>query len=109
MYKHDAIVRAWLDGKTIQARRIGTSVATYTWSDVFPTHNASYVPNFSVEWEFRIKPETVRYRLYLWLRYDHLLIVETCHDSSKTQSPEELQKCSSFVRWIDTDWQEVEV
>lgn len=57
-FKHDAIVRAWLDGKTIQ-RQSGSD-----WYDVAPADFLGIVPAFSVSETFRIKPEKIKARFF---------------------------------------------
>lgn len=56
-YKHDAIVRAWLDGKTVQ------TLSGQDWQDIAPTPTtANVMPYFSADRVYRIKP-TPRFRL----------------------------------------------
>jgi len=54
--------------------------------------------------EYRIKPQAVRYRLYIWKNKDGEFSVESVN------STEEFVPESSFgfVRWLD-DWKEFEV
>lgn len=55
-YKHDAIVRAWLDGKTVQ------TLSGQDWQDIAPTPTtANVMPYFSADRVYRIKP-TPRFR-----------------------------------------------
>ncbi len=50
-YKHDAIVRAWLDGKTVE-RREGER-----WVTLPEVQGHPYVPTFGTDSTYRIKPE----------------------------------------------------
>ncbi len=51
LYKHDAIIRAWLDGKVVQVRH-GDK-----WADLSQPDNRSSLPAFDRAREYRIKPE----------------------------------------------------
>ena len=50
-YKHDEVIRAWLDGKTVQV------LDGDDWKDCAPFNGLFYLPDFHVDWEYRIKPE----------------------------------------------------
>lgn len=99
-YKHDAILRAWLDGKAIQYLPTGTDV----WLDIEPAATATKTPHLYTDGraEYRVKPVTVRYRVALmsgakfWTTTVDDLEEERC-----------LVTGSNFIRWI-TDWIEVE-
>lgn len=100
MYKHDAIVRAWLDGKQIQAKDAHTGL----WEN-YPTGNPDMVPAFPPHREFRIKPEpkkTLGYKRFIFKNSFGFRVglaqgdVEVAFDVSKQDY---------FVKWIDTEWQ----
>jgi len=100
-YKHDAVIRAWLDGRTVQQQSRDCS-----WHDVRAVGILSVVPAFSEDESYRIKPEVVKYRR--WLR-DHGNGVYSIGTVTFESSVSGTEKHHRFVRWIDTEWQEVEV
>ena len=88
------VVAAWADGAEIQSRRAGSGAA---WQD-------QLAPVFIVGVSWRIKPQTIRYRVALMRAGEirHLVVV---HNDYLCDQQE---KDSNFIRWI-TGWQEVEV
>lgn len=93
-HKHyDAIV-AWAEGKRIQYRRAGG-----VWLD-------TGVPSFYAHYEYRVKPEVLRYRVALIGFADaggpDVATARSEYDARK------FEQFSTFIRWL-TDWQEVEV
>jgi hypothetical protein len=97
--KHADLIKSWADGADIQVR-IGNNPLS-EWSDApDPTWQQCY--------EYRIKPEkkVIRYRRYLQKsrdEYDVLL-----YDDRFTMHIEDVENHYGFIRWIDTEWQEVE-
>jgi len=97
---------AWAEGKTIQCRYKNTSIK---WED----YNFECIPPFNnVDLEFRVKPNTVKYRLYLdgldGDIVDNISIsVSSDNNLSKTVIAVESFN-SSFIRWL-TDWIELEI
>lgn len=86
-HKHAAIIKAWADGAEIQSR--DSDFGGSRWQDI--EH-----PNWFPYTEYRIKPKTIKYRLYLD-RYGCINAINSgeeplCH----------------FVKWVG-GWQEVEV
>jgi hypothetical protein len=65
-------------------------------------------PHCAVEfYEYRIKPETVKYRRCLERGNPaQPYLVNTVHCQ---RAAERVELSSYFIRWIDTEWQEVEV
>lgn len=97
-YKHDAIVRAWLDGKTIQAKG-----ADGKWHDyAFTVATAYEVPWFSVSSTFRIKPEPVVVR-YFRIDPEGPSQMFTCAPNFEQYVN---STSNSKVVWVDTEWQE---
>jgi hypothetical protein len=100
------VLQAFADGQPVQAKAI-TEVYKSEWKDVSD-------PHWAVEYyEYRIKPETVKYRRYL---YRHHRAGVECHAAVDVVRGDHVkgtdgvvEKSSSFIRWIDTEWQEVEV
>ncbi len=103
-YPHDALVRAWLDGKTIQYLEYieGRNV----WLDIDGPGVATKMPHFYSDFEhYRIKPVVVRYRVALLRRDDGGCFTESV---SSPEGERTMSSDSLFVRWI-TDWTEVVV
>ena len=98
-HKHDEVIRAWLDGKTVQACH------THGWMDIVPIGEYEKMPCFSVLREYRIKPETTKYRKYIYNYFGTLSVglVNEEHQIKATQNS------TLFIRWLDSEWQEVEV
>jgi hypothetical protein len=91
------LIKAAADGTTVQFREKFNGA---TWRDWIK--GGYYFPHFSSEFEWRVKPDTLRYRVALMKG-----------ESSSTYwiaalSIEETEQHPSFVRWLH-DWQEVEV
>jgi hypothetical protein len=107
-YPHDALVRAWLDGKTIQYLDQSGHVLGGVWVDIEGPGEASKVPHlYRSGTEYRIKPVTVRYRVALMAHLDPRDGVFTT-TADNLQEERELSKQHDFVRWL-TDWTEVVV
>lgn len=93
-HKHAELIKAWADGAEIQGKHP-------SWDD---WENAAY-PSWTPEYEFRIKPETIRYRVALCcggagVRYPEIVGTE--------QQAAVLAGGHCFIDWL-TDWVEVEV
>lgn len=101
-YKHDAILRAWLDGKAVQYLPTGTDV----WLDIEPAATATKTPHLYTDGraEYRIKPVMVRYRVALFVSGDQHWTVTA--DTLEGECV--LSERGAFSRWL-TDWVEVEV
>ena len=90
-HKHAALIKAWADGAQVQIK------LEEGWTNCFPQ------PLWNEEYEYRIKPTTIKYRTYLYESYGKL-VVQTCNHGDSTK-PEKLRR---FIKWLG-DWQEVEV
>lgn len=105
-HPHDAVIRAYLDGKKIQNRNPLHCGPQVRWQDVTITP-AQGIPSFSKDWEYRIKPDPLKYRVALMLRIGqpYTRIID-----NTTNSPREatIESLSGFDKWL-TDWIEVEV
>ena len=91
-----AVMQGYVDGKTIQ----------YRYDERQEWRTLCRLPNWNwTEADYRIKPEMVKYRRYLWRNTRGELQISVAGEGN------ELQHSSSrvFVRWIDTEWQEIEV
>ena len=102
MFKHDAVVRAWLDGKTVQIYNHSRN----RWDDLSVCVDSPYsMPGFSKAHTYRIKPEVIQYKRWLGknlgTKKPFVGIVHPCFsDPSHSEA---------FVRWIDDDWKTVEL
>ena len=92
------IIHAWADGVQIQRMADGE------WFDVpKPQDNFnSSVPDFASLVRWRIKPETVRYRLYLRLTESGAKM------SCTTDEKYGVQDLDNFIKWMG-DWVEKEI
>lgn len=104
MFKHKEMLQAWLDGKQLQIRY----EETHVWTDIPCIDESRYNPVFHSNVHIRIKKEIVKYR-----RFTHKLTgsgnttISLCVYNE--DEPKDIEKTRWFVRWIDTEWQEVEV
>ena len=92
-HKHADLIKAWADGAEIQFK----APCEYGWRDC--TH-----PDWQEVLQYRIKPKTVKYRLYLWKNKMDEFSVEVV-DENCLYVTEDLP---GFVTWLG-DWNEVEV
>jgi hypothetical protein len=97
-HKHAAVIKAWADGAQVQVN-VGTENKK-DWRDIpDPVWNAT---------EYRVKPDPLTYRLCLCKDYmGHYYIGS--FNKGFGQTVEECERGAGFVKWLDTDWQEVEV
>jgi hypothetical protein len=93
-HKHCDLIKAWADGAEIQCRKHNSD-----WADI-----VGGSPSWFHEWEYRIKPKTIKYRLALIQGWDYPWVNAAM---SKAEAAN-MEDTSSFVRWL-SDWQEVEV
>lgn len=94
------VIQAFAEGKAIQCKCPQSSLKPEpVWVDALP--NLEWRDN----WEYRIKPETIEYRVALycdgngppWARV-----------TNQRNLDKVIERQSEFVRWL-TDWIEVEV
>jgi len=101
-HKWADVIKAWADGKSIQVRIVGGEWLNYFRQGIMsPAFN-----NPATEW--RVKPNTIRYRCYVAVEETDLFYVDTYNQSLECDI-KVFEKSDNFVRWIDTEWQEVEV
>lgn len=93
-HKHKDMIIAWANGEQIQGR------SSRGWIDV-PD------PLWSEDAVYRIKPTTVGYRRYLF-KWEYSSKAQVGVVNSY-QDIKNVEGISSFIRWIDDEWQEVEV
>lgn len=104
------ILRAIADGKQVQWRPAG---GNNTWIDWMETANSVSPLVRSLYYEWRVKPEGVRYRLALldglhtktdttWIQRSYISVAETDEQARNTE------KLNNFVRWLGP-WREVEL
>ena len=91
-HKHADLIKAWADGADIQQRLTPSAI----WEEI------GQFPSWAEQFEYRIKPKTIRYRLCLWK--------DGCGRPYAAVAEEDDRSENSrfFVRWLG-DWQEVEV
>ena len=99
-YPHDELVRAWLDGKTLQY------LDGDVWIDIPNANVADKLPHLYRKQDcYRIKPVTVRYRVAL-LKFTDPRDGYYTLAADSLQEERELSDRNDFVRWL-TDWTEV--
>jgi hypothetical protein len=102
-HKHAALIKQWADGAIIQYT---TDLAATVWHDC--THNT---PMWYPTSTYRVKPGVVKYKRYFWRQQkdktDATLYVLTVTPAEEIARSRE--RLDGFIRWIDTEWQEVEV
>lgn len=104
-HKWADVIKAWADGKPIQWRAALLPSDDDRWGDVT---SSTKLPDFSAKHcEWRIKPETVKYRRYL-ARVPACVVVAIVHQPY-TNGTAEKSWGEQFIRWIDDEWQEEEV
>jgi hypothetical protein len=100
---------AWAEGKTIQCRyNQYKSRDTSVWKD----YTYSNTPSFNGDLEFRVKPNTVKYRLYLdgldGDIIDNIIMIVSSDDNLSETVMKVESFNSTFIRWL-TDWIELEI
>ena len=94
-HKHAAVIKAWADGAQIQVLKTNGQ-----WQDLQnPLWNAE---------EYRVKPVALKYRKCLCKDYTGHFYIDA-FNKGFGQTVEECERGASFVKWIDTEWQEVEI
>ena len=86
-HKHCDLIKAWADGVEIQQKH---PIAPTKWEEI------SKYPSWSDGMEYRIKPKTIKYRLFL-NEYNQLQLAYPNEPTGYL-----------VVKYL-TDWQEVEV
>jgi hypothetical protein len=93
-HKHSELIKKWADDDSIV---IQSKMPDGAWVD------SSY-PCWNKTTEYRIKPETIRYRVAL-------MYVGTCNYAQSVNDESEaamLYTGKNFIKWL-TDWIEVEI
>lgn len=94
-----AVMQGYVEGKTIQ----------YRYDEKQEWKTLSPFPNWNwLEADYRIAPEVVKCRRYLYKDRPGLPLVFVLSDW-QTSKPAVIENSPNFIRWIDTEWQEVEV
>jgi len=107
-HKHAALIKAWADGAEIQVR----DLTNYSDPKNCKWHDFSIFDDevWYNEWEYRIKPKTIKYRNYLWkplaMSCPERVVISVCSYEENLQEPRGSWR--GFVKWLDA-WQEVEV
>jgi hypothetical protein len=98
-HKWASVIRAWADGKAIQF--------TLRESNTWFTESTCISPDFNnPHMEWRVKPTPVQYKAFLWQpKIGDFSVSVVCTESQETS----MNSHPQFIRWIDTEWQTVEV
>ena len=94
-HKHAALIKAWADGAEIERKAFKSQCSYPVW---IPCPK----PMWEDVWDYRIKPKTIKYRLFLW---EHPVTKEISVEST---SVDVMIPYGGFIKWL-VDWQEVEV
>jgi len=96
-HKHCKEIKAWADGKEIQVCNV--TEQEKKWRNY--TDLEALTPNFnSLNYEWRIKPETLRYRVALMKSMTSSKHWVMAFEQDKTEND------NDFVKWL-TEWVEV--
>jgi len=95
-HKHAALIKAWADNPQLEVQFRGAGCQSSCWYNMSPTQ-----PDWSHS-EVRIKPKTIKYRLFLW---GHPTTREISVESTAVDM---MIPCGGFIKWLG-DWQEVVV
>lgn len=102
-HPHAAVIKAWADGMPVQYREPGCS----EWVDVRMFDERCFnTPRFYYNYEYRIKPATIKYRNFLRETSSGRLAI--CVVTEEDQKCEPRESWARFIKWLG-DWQEVEV
>lgn len=94
---HAALIHAWADGDRIQHSTDGGK----SWRDCIES------PQWNANVLYRIAPAVIKYRRYLCNNgLGHIRLSIFHYDSEK--SVKDCENNVFFIKWIDTEWQEVE-
>ena len=96
-----AVMQGYVEGKTIQ----------YRYDEKQEWKTLSLFPNWNwLEADYRIKPEVAKYRRYLWNDLGRPLVYAlTPPRAGRAADLLAIENSQYFIRWIDTEWQELEV
>lgn len=103
-HKHAELIKAWADGAEIQVKDLTnySDPKDCNWSDFSEFDDMVWYN----EWEYRIKPKTIKYRVALHrgaFKDSPLYTINYNSDAAADHAEETY----GFVRWL-TDWIEVE-
>lgn len=94
------VITALVNGKECQYRY---SVHE-DWQRLIPINPIAWYEDV----EYRIKPETLQYRRFLYA-IDKQTYIGICHNVAGAISPKQREDIEFFIKWIDTEWQEIEL
>jgi len=96
-HPHDALIRAWLDGQTVQY------LDGQLWRNIEPPAAVDKMPHFYSDQKYRLAPQVFRVRHALmrassgpWVT----MVTNLAEETTISQRPH-------FVRWLD-DWTELQ-
>lgn len=96
---HYDLIGEWArTGKQVQSK----STTFNKWLDCSPT------PEWREDAEYRFKPEIIRYKRYLIKDNDEYRVHAVTHNLIR-YDPSTIINGFEFIKWIDTEWQEVEI
>lgn len=102
-HPHDAVIRAYLDGKTVQVWN--PYLKPSGWVDT-SLSKSQHLPCFEITHKWRVKPESVKVKYRLYLYRDGMKILHVVSVRPKEYSGAQQQM--GFLKWLG-DEQEIEV
>lgn len=101
-HKHYDMIVAWAEGKKLQF-----SDPIY---NVNEWHDVQAAPVWSDNTRYRIKPQKLKYRRYFMESDLDGSALVFCANNIYSYDPIKLtENLAGFIKWIDTEWQEVEL
>ena len=95
------VITALVNGKECQFR----NSVREGWQRLTPTSPIAWYEDV----EYRIKPTTVQYRRYFYRLGNSLCVGSLPNVPDEQQQPKTIEREFWFVKWIDTEWQEIEL
>jgi hypothetical protein len=102
-HKYQEVIDAWNEGKKVQFKTETSGI----WRNARGKETAAFLGPlpFEYDWEWRIKPKSVSYRLALFKNTTICYYVQAVN---RREDEKDYEVLSNFIKWI-TDWKEVEV
>lgn len=105
-HKYAEAIKAWADGREIQYQYIEKLKGDDSWLTLPPKDNPDFSPNI---YKFRIKPETLRYRVALLHGHPDAEVPYYLRIATDEKEQKQILMLSGiFVKWL-TEWVTIEL